>query len=175
MHFLFIFIYSLILFHFLGLSSLHKNDLMDAEQYLQMAARWSQSYKENAIALNNLGTLSFMKLGLSFNEINQNKIQNENKNLGQNLNNNLNNNLNENDDYKNIIHRDLLYFSKKSETHNPILTVTQLNLLNESINYWEEAIEEATTDKDMSVTPQQVRTISTYILHIEEISLFCKS
>ena len=135
---------------------------MDAEQYLQMAARWSQSYKENAIALNNLGTLSFMKLGLSFNEINQNKIQNENKNLGQNLNNNLNNNLNENDDYKNIIHRDLLYFSKKSETHNPILTATQLNLLNESINYWEEAIEEATTDKDMSVTPQQVRTISTY-------------
>ena len=174
MHFLFIFIYSLILFHFLGLSSLHKNDLMDAEQYLQMAARWSQSYKENAIALNNLGTLSFMKLGLSFNEINHNKnkdqnknlnqdkIQNENKNLGQNLNNNLNNNLNENDDYKNIIHRDLLYFSKKSETHNPILTATQLNLLNESINYWEEAIEEATTDKDMSVTPQQVRTVLTH-------------
>ena len=148
---------------------------MDAEQYLQMAARWSQSYKENAIALNNLGTLSFMKLGLSFNEINQNKNSSQNSNKNEKLNGSINENLNENDDYNKIIHRDLLHFSKKSETHNPILTVTQLNLLNESINYWEEAIEEATTDKDMSVTPQQVRTISTYILHIEEISLFCKS
>lgn len=106
----------------------------NAEQYLQMAARWSQSSKESAITLNNLGTLSYIKLGQSLKE--DSDIA----------------------DFKSITNRDLLYFCRKCITHRPILTAPRLNLLNDAINYWEEAIEESTTDRDDVATnsPQQV-------------------
>ena len=102
----------------------------DAEQYLQMAARWSQSPKESAITLNNLGTLSYMKLGHALREKNETK---------------------------NITNRDLLYFSKKCIIDRPILSNIQLNLLNDAINYWEEAVEESSADKDAVNNSQQVQ------------------
>ena len=111
----------------------------DAEQYLQMAARWSQSSKESAIALNNLGTFSWLRLGQSMAEGSAT-------------------------DYEHFLSRDLLYFSQKSQSGSPILTEQQVQLLNEALNYWEEAIEECTSDTENSTNAQQVRPISISVM-----------
>ena len=95
-----------------------------------MAARWSQSPRECAMTLNNLGTLSYMKLGQAL--------------YGKS-------------DTKSITKRDLLYFSKKCTTDRPILSDIQLNLLNDAINYWEEAVEESSADKNSENNSQQVQ------------------
>ena len=120
-----------------------------AEQYLQMAARWSQTSTDSATALNNLGTLSWMKLGdsLSLRE--------------------------ENSDTEQYMQRNLLHFSKKAAgngavegTKKGILSKSELLLLSEALNYWEEAAEECTSDKHNEISAQQV-------LNNAELDAYC--
>ena len=46
-----------------GLTHLHQGELEDAEDELQKAARWSQNLEQKMITLNNLGALTWAKLG----------------------------------------------------------------------------------------------------------------
>ena len=46
-----------------GLTHLHHGELEDAEDELQKAARWSQNLEQKMITLNNLGALTWAKLG----------------------------------------------------------------------------------------------------------------
>lgn len=120
-----------------------------AEQYLQMAARWSQTSTDSATALNNLGTLSWMKLGnsLSLREGNS--------------------------DTEQFMQRNLLHFSKKAAgtatvhgTKKGVLSKSELLLLSEALNYWEDAAEECTSDKHDNSNAQQVT-------HNEVLDTFC--
>lgn len=111
----------------------------DAEQFLQMAARWSQTPAQNAVALNNLGTLSWTRLGMSITEKGDSSY-------GVSFN-----------------HRDSSYFNNKCQTavrpegaKGVLLTASELLLLNEALNYWEEAAEECTKEEDDSSNAQQV-------------------
>lgn len=58
----------------LGLLYLLLSEIDEAEQYLQMAARWSQTSKDSMIALNNLGVMCWFQLGLSLTQ-NQGNIE----------------------------------------------------------------------------------------------------
>ena len=49
-----------------GLTHLHQGELEDAEDELQKAARWSQNLEQKMITLNNLGALTWAKLGSHF-------------------------------------------------------------------------------------------------------------
>ena len=49
-----------------GLTHLHQGELEDAEDELQKAARWSQNLEQKMIMLNNLGALTWSKLGRHF-------------------------------------------------------------------------------------------------------------
>lgn len=111
----------------------------DAEQFLQMAARWSQTPAQNAVALNNLGTLSWTRLGISIAE----------RSLPS--------------DGVSFVHRDSSYFNNKCQTavreegaKGVLLSPSELLLLQEALNYWEEAAEECTNEKDESSNAQQV-------------------
>lgn len=122
----------------------------DAEQFLQMAARWSQTPAQNAVALNNLGTLSWARLGMSMS--------------GR-----------EDPSYVRLIHRDSSYFNNKCQTavraegaKGVLLTASELLLLNEALNYWEEAAEECTSEKDDSSNAQQVQLC----INIFKLSMF---
>ena len=96
---------------------MYQDEFDGAEQYLQMAARWSQTSSDSATALNNLGTLSWMKLGSSL------SLRGENSNLKQ------------------FMERDLLHFSKIRKgsstvegTKRDILSSSELLLLQEALN-----------------------------------------
>lgn len=111
---------------------MYLGDISESEQYLQMAARWSQSPEESVVTLNNLGTLSWVKLSLALG-------LKEDKNV--------------------IAHfstRDLLYFAtKESLDKGVLLNDNDYSLLQEAISYWEDAVYEATSDRHGSNTNAQ--------------------
>jgi hypothetical protein len=118
---------------------MYQDEFDEAEQYLQMAARWSQTSTDSATALNNLGTLSWMRLGNSLSS------------------------REDDSDAEQFMKRNLLHFSKKAAgtgivegTKKGVLSKSELLLLSEALNYWEEAAEECTSDKHNSNNAQQV-------------------
>jgi hypothetical protein len=127
----------------LGLSHYFKGEMDDAEQFLQMAARWSLNPAQNAVALNNLGTLSWTRLGMSLSE------------------------REEPSDGISFMRRDSSYFNNKCQSavraegaKGVLLTASELLLLQEALNYWEEAAEECTNEKDDLSNAQQVRQLT---------------
>ena len=128
----------------------------EAEQFLQMAARWSQTPAQNAVALNNLGTLSWTRLGMSISEREMPS------------------------DGISFMLRDSSYFDKKCQTavraagaKGVLLTASELLLLQEALNYWEEAAEECTNEKDESFNAQQVKRCTNVLNIFDVLSPHC--
>jgi hypothetical protein len=120
------------------LSQLFVGKDADYEDDLITAARWSHTPEERAIAVNNLGTFNWMKLGRSMSR----------KNIPQ---------------YgARFMRRDLLHFSRTmgikpadgEETGR--LSDKELSLLQEALSFWGEAVKECVTDSYSDTNAKQV-------------------
>ena len=121
------------------MSHIYAGDNIDHPDDLIVATRWSNSPEELAIALNNLGTFNWMKLGRS---LSRNNIPSYREKF---------------------MRRDLLYISKRmsSKAVNGEdmrhLSNEEVSLLQESLSLWDDAVKECLNDQDSSINAKQVR------------------
>lgn len=120
------------------MSQLFVGEDADYEDDLITAARWSHTPEERAVAVNNLGTFNWMKLGRSMSR----------KNIPQ---------------YgARFMRRDLLHFSRtmgiKPADGEEMgrLSDKELLLLQEALSFWGEAVKECVTDSYSDTNAKQV-------------------
>jgi hypothetical protein len=117
----------------------------EAQEQLQLAARWSQTPKDHIVALNNLGAVHWHQLS---------DVSEEAGLEGEAA----------RERARRLMQRDLLYFSPdiknyprypkgavvpvKYSSRARVLSAAQLSIVREALAYWDDAIEEATKAGD---------------------------